>query len=82
LQDEVDLIAPVLAGAGDSFSLVGHSYGAAVALIAALQHSSRLTALALYEPTLFALVDARRPPPNGADGIRNTVSAAAAELHE
>jgi len=80
LQDEIDLIAPVLAAAGGSFSLVAHSYGAAVALIAALKHRSRVTALALYEPTLFALVDARHPPPNVADGIRDTVVAAASAL--
>jgi pimeloyl-ACP methyl ester carboxylesterase len=80
LQDEVDLIAPALAAAGSAFSIIGHSYGAAVALIAALHHRSRVSALALYEPTLFALVDARRPPPNAADGIRNAVSAAASAL--
>ncbi|EXI66851.1 MAG: Alpha/beta hydrolase family protein [Candidatus Accumulibacter adjunctus] len=57
MQDEVDLIAPVLAAAGSPFSIIGHSYGAAVALIAALRHRSHVRALALYEPTLFALVD-------------------------
>jgi hypothetical protein len=34
----------------------------------------------LYEPTLFALVDAQQPPPNGADGIRNAVAAAGRAL--
>ena len=37
LRDEVEFIAPVLQQAGDRFSLVGHSYGGAVALLAALQ---------------------------------------------
>ncbi len=80
LQDEVDFIEPVLAPAGTPLALVGHSYGAAVALIAALTNPGRVRALALYEPTLFSLVDALGPPPNGVDGIRNAVSAAAAAL--
>jgi len=80
LRDEVAFIEPVLAAAGTPLTLVGHSYGAAVALIAALHHPARVRALALYEPTLFALVDAHGPPPNGADGIRNTVAAASAAL--
>ncbi len=80
LQDEVDLLEPVFARAGESFALVGHSYGAAIALLAALRHPGRVRALALYEPTLFAVVDARQVPPNGADGIRNTVLAAGAAL--
>ena len=80
LRDEVEFIAPVLQQAGDRFSLVGHSYGGAVALLAALQDPSRIRSLALYEPTLFALVDAQTPPPNGADGIRNAVKAASASL--
>ncbi len=75
LQDEVDLLEPVFARAGESFALVGHSYGAAVALMAALRHAARARALVLYEPTLFAAVDARHPPPNGADGIRHAVLA-------
>ena len=80
LRDEVDFIEPILAMAGTPFALVGHSYGAAVALIAALANPGRVRALALYEPTLFSVVDARSPPPNGVDGIRNAVSAAAAAL--
>ena len=80
LQDELNLLAPVFAGAGESFALVGHSYGAAVALLAALRHPGRVRALVLYEPTLFAVVDARQSPPNGADGIRDAVLAAGAAL--
>lgn len=80
LLDEVSFIEPVLALAGTPFTLVGHSYGAAVALIAALVNPSRVRALAVYEPTLFAVVDAKGPPPNGADGIRNAVRAAGEAL--
>lgn len=80
LHDEAALLEPVFARAGAPFVLVGHSYGAAVALIAALAQPERVRALALYEPTLFALLDAEAPPPNAADGIRTTVAAAAAAL--
>ena len=80
LRDEAALLEPVFARAGDPFTLVGHSYGAAVALVAAVSQPDRINALALYEPTLFAVVDAESPPPNDADGIRGTVADAAAAL--
>jgi pimeloyl-ACP methyl ester carboxylesterase len=70
----------VLARAGTPLDLVGHSYGAAVALVAALQQPSRVRRLVLYEPTLFALVDADTPRPNDADGIRDAVARAGAAL--
>lgn len=80
LRDEVEFLEPTFSRAGQSFTLVGHSYGAAVALVAALAHQDRVHALALYEPTLFSLIEADSAPPNEADGIRNTVAAAAAAL--
>lgn len=80
LRDEVALLEPVFARAGDPFALVAHSYGAAVALIAAVSNPRRVRALALYEPTLFALLDAEMPPPNEADGIRGAAAGAAAAL--
>lgn len=80
LADEAALVEPVFERAGDPFALVGHSYGASVALIAALMQPHRVRALALYEPTLFSLVDADRAPPNDADGIKQAVTAAAAAL--
>ena len=36
--------------------------------------------MALYEPTLFALLDAETPAPNEAEGIRNAVADASAAL--
>lgn len=80
LHDEVALLEPVFAAAGDAVVLVGHSYGGAVALKAALMHPTRVRALALYEPTLFGLLDAESPPPNAADGIRRAVADAQAAL--
>lgn len=80
LRDEVALIEPVLAKAGAPLVLVGHSYGAAVALVAALDRPERVRGLALYEPTLFSVIDADAPAPNDADGIRDAVAAAAAAL--
>ena len=78
LRDEVELLEPVFARAGERFALVGHSYGGAVALIAALARPQRVRALALYEPTLFSLVEADSP--RDVDGIRNTVAASVAAL--
>ena len=40
----------------------------------------RVRVMALYEPTLFALLDAESPPPNAADGIRRVVAGAADAL--
>ena len=80
LRDEVGLLEPVLTRAGSPLALVGHSYGAAVALIAALADPGRVRALALYEPTLFALLDAETSAPNEADGIRNVVAEAGLAL--
>lgn len=80
LEDEVRFLEPVFSEADDRFAIVGHSYGAAVALKAALLYPERVSALAIYEPTLFALVDAQSPPPNGVDGIRNAAAAATEAL--
>ena len=80
LRDEVSLLEPVFARAGERFTLVGHSYGAAVALIAAIDRPQRVRALAVYEPTLFSVLDAETPPPNGVDGIRAAVAAAVVAL--
>jgi pimeloyl-ACP methyl ester carboxylesterase len=82
LRDEVALIEPVLAKAGFPLSLVGHSYGGAVALAAAMANPQRVRAMALYEPTLFSLLDAETTAPNDADGIRNAVTVAGKALDE
>ena len=73
LRDEVAFIEPVLKRAGSPLLMVGHSYGAAVALIAAIANPDRFRALALYEPTLFSVLDSESFVPNEAEGIRNAV---------
>jgi pimeloyl-ACP methyl ester carboxylesterase len=80
LRDEVDFLAPVFEESGEFCVLVGHSYGAAVALVAALAMPERVRALAIYEPTLFAVVDAFQPRPNGTEGIHAAVAASVAAL--
>jgi pimeloyl-ACP methyl ester carboxylesterase len=81
LRDEVAFLDPVFERADEPLALVGHSYGAAVALIAAINRPQRLRALALYEPTMFSLLDAEKPPPNEADGIKEAVAASIAALN-
>lgn len=80
LADEAALVEPVLQRAGSPFILVGHSHGAAVALRIAVESPGRVRALALYEPTLFSLLEADSPAPNEADGIRDAVNAAVLAL--
>ena len=80
LADEAALIEPVLQRAGSPFVLVGHSHGAALALRIAVENPGRVHALALYEPTLFSLIEADGSAPNEADGIRDAVTAAARAL--
>jgi pimeloyl-ACP methyl ester carboxylesterase len=80
LRDEAALVEPALRRAGERFSLVGHSYGGAVVAIVALERPERVRAMALYEPTLFSLVDQESPPPNDTAGICDAVDASAAAL--
>jgi len=77
LDDEVALLESVFAAAGNPFFLVGHSYGAPVALKAALGRPERIRALAVYEPTLFALLEEEAPGQEAANGIRSAAAASA-----
>ena len=80
LSDEVALLGPVFALAGSPLSLVGHSYGGAIALIAALAHPKMLRALVLYEPVLFSLLDEEKPGQDAVNEIRETVADTAAAI--
>lgn len=61
LADEVALLDPVFAAAGERFHLVGHSYGGAVALEAARADPGRVESLVLFEPVLFSVLVAEDP---------------------
>jgi pimeloyl-ACP methyl ester carboxylesterase len=75
LDAEVDFLEPVFEAAGSAFHLIGHSFGGAVALKAALRHGSRVKSLTLIEPTLFALLLADAPDSDAAREIlRHTES--------
>lgn len=56
MADEVAMIAALAAVLPGPFHLVGHSFGGAVALEAALTIGSRIASLALYEPASFHLL--------------------------
>jgi pimeloyl-ACP methyl ester carboxylesterase len=79
LADEVRLLEPVFRTAGERFHLVGHSYGAAIALRAALDDPGRLLSLVLYEPVLFAALmqdDPEQPAAREAASVRDDTIAA------
>lgn len=70
LDEEVGFLAAAFDAAGDSFHLVGHSYGGAVALKAALRHRARVRSLTLFEPVLFSLLFSVAPQSDAAREIR------------
>jgi len=56
LQDEVKLVAAMMDDMKGPVHLVGHSYGAAVALKVAEHHAHRIQSITMYEPVLFTLL--------------------------
>lgn len=56
LEDEIELIKPILHSIPGPFHLVGHSYGAAVAFKLALMYPNKIRSLTAYEPVLFNLL--------------------------
>jgi pimeloyl-ACP methyl ester carboxylesterase len=56
LSDELELLRPTLDSICGPFHLIGHSYGAAVALTLAHDNPTRIRSLTLYEPVLFNLL--------------------------
>lgn len=55
--------------------LVGHSYGAAVALRLALRRPQQVKSLTLYEPVLFGLLDRHDPARHEIEDIARSVAA-------
>lgn len=80
LNDEAAFLEPVFVEAGEPFSLVGHSYGAAVALVAALASPDRVSCLVLYEPTLFSLLEEESPGQQAFLDITTVAEAAGADV--
>jgi pimeloyl-ACP methyl ester carboxylesterase len=79
LADEVALLDPVFAAAGERFHLVGHSYGGAVALEAALAEPGRVESLVLFEPVLFSVLvaeDSTQPAAREIVAVRDHTVAA------
>jgi pimeloyl-ACP methyl ester carboxylesterase len=58
---DVDAGAVARAAGAGPMHLVGHSYGAAVALQLALRHPERVRSLTLYEPVVFGMLKAQVP---------------------
>jgi len=80
LRDEVDFLEPVFERAGDPFYLVGHSYGGALALVAAIAHPERVSKMVLYEPTLFSLLAEESPDQAAFKEIYDVADAAASDI--
>lgn len=80
LQHELDALAPLLASLGGRFHLVGHSYGAALALVIALAWPQRVASVVLYEPTAFPLLGRPGPGDPDATGIAAVATVAMAAV--
>ena len=68
LADEVALVEPIL-HEGGRVHLVGHSYGAAVALKAAQLHPYAVRSLVVYEPVMFRWLFDEDPNSDMARGV-------------
>lgn len=74
LAEEVALIDPVLGDLDGPVHLVGHSYGAALALKVALCYPERIKSMTLYEPVWFSALFRQAPTSPAALEIQNVVS--------
>jgi pimeloyl-ACP methyl ester carboxylesterase len=61
LADEAALTVDIIDACDAPVHLVGHSYGGAVALRAAITRSNRVASLSLYEPTAFHILRSMGP---------------------
>jgi len=71
LDDELALLSSAFRAAGDRFHLIGHSYGGALALKAALADRRRVRSLVLYEPVLFSAMITDAPE---SDAVREILA--------
>jgi pimeloyl-ACP methyl ester carboxylesterase len=81
MPEQLALLEPVFRAAGDRFHLIGHSYGGALALRAALDNPGRLRSLILFEPVLFAVLlqeDPEQPAAREISSVRDDTNASAA----
>ena len=69
LDDETTMLDPVWERAGARFHLMGHSYGGAVAMHAAIRHVDRVASLLVYEPVMFGLLNKLEPDSMAASEI-------------
>lgn len=69
LAQDAAWLAPAIAEAPDGVHLVGHSYGAALAVRLALAHPTRVRSLALFEPVLFSVLDDPAMPADAREEI-------------
>ena len=86
LADEVALLEPALSTANEPFHLIGHSYGAAVALKTALTCGRKLRSLVIFEPVFISVLLKEHPRHPGAleimaarRGVREAADAGNAE---
>ncbi|MCP4981325.1 MAG: alpha/beta hydrolase [Gammaproteobacteria bacterium] len=61
VDDEVDLLTPVFDSVTNELILIGHSWGGAVALKAALKYQGKLKLLVLFEPALWSVLISETP---------------------
>ena len=80
LQHELEALAPVLQSLGDRFHVVGHSYGAALAMAIAQAAPQRVASAVLFEPTTFPLLNRPGPGDPAATGIAAAATAAIAAV--
>ena len=69
IDDQIALLASAFERAGERFHLVGHSYGGAIALKAALRFTPKLKSVVLYEPVLFSVLLSNAPQSEAAREI-------------